>query len=55
METMGLLGFVFGLSGLSFSLTAMGQVSSLKSEFEEFKKNMPGSDTSKNQPGSEDK
>lgn len=37
MEAMGVLGFIFGLAGLSFALTAKTDIAKLKQEFEEFK------------------
>ncbi len=37
METMAILGFIFGMSGLSFGLMAFGQVSQLKKEVQQLK------------------
>ncbi len=40
METMG---FIFGLSGMSFAMIAWGLTASLRKEFEELKKNLEDS------------
>ena len=40
MET---LGFIFGMSGLSFAIIAWGLIANLKKEFEELKKNLEDS------------
>ncbi len=37
MET---LGYIFGMAGLSFAIMAWGQVSNLKKEFDELKKQL---------------
>ena len=37
---MDVLGFVFGLSGMSFALTAWTQVASLRKELEDLKKRL---------------
>jgi len=56
METMGLMGFIFGLSGLSFGLMAWQQIAGLKKEFEDLKKDLVGdSGVLKKQAGPEDK
>ena len=40
METMG---FIFGLSGMSFAIIAWGLIASLRKEFEDLKKNLEDS------------
>ena len=40
METMG---FIFGLSGMSFAIIAWGLTASLRKEFEDLKKNLEDS------------
>ena len=42
MEVFGLLGFIFGLSGMTFAIIAWGQIASLKKEFEDLKKSLRG-------------
>lgn len=37
METMGIIGFIFGLAGLSYAIKAKDDVAKLKVEFEELK------------------
>ena len=37
---MDVLGFVFGLSGMSFAITAWTQVASLRKEFEDLQKRL---------------
>ena len=44
MET---IGFVFGLSGLSFALIAWERIAKLRKEFEDMKKNLEASDVLK--------
>ena len=51
MET---VGFIFGLSGLSFAIIAWGQISSLRKEFEDLKRNLEDSGVLKEQPKPED-
>ena len=46
MET---IGFVFGLSGLSFALIAWERIAKLRKEFENFKKNIEDSGVLKDQ------
>lgn len=43
MEAMGIIGFIFGLAGLSVAMTAKNQLASLKQEFEDMKKNIENS------------
>ena len=45
METMGILGFIFGLAGLSFAITAKSDIAKLKQEFEDFKASIKTSDS----------
>ena len=40
MEAFGILGFTFGLAGLTFAIIAWGQFASLKKEFEDLKKSL---------------
>ena len=47
MET---VGFIFGLSGLSFAIIAWGQISSLRKEFEDLKRTLEDSSVLKEQP-----
>ncbi|MFT6408870.1 MAG: hypothetical protein ACJAQ6_002292 [Arenicella sp.] len=37
MESMGIIGFIFGLAGLSYAITAKSDIVKLKQEFEDFK------------------
>mgnify|MGYP003443472117 CR=1 FL=1 len=37
MEYMGVLGFIFGLSGLSYAVKSKNDIDELKKEFESFK------------------
>ena len=37
MEAMGIIGFIFGLAGLSYATTAKNDIAKLKKEFENFK------------------
>ena len=46
METMG---FVFGMTGMSFAIIAWGLVASLRKEFEDLKKNLKDSGVLKDQ------
>ena len=55
MDTFGLLGFIFGLSGLSYAIIARGQIASLQKEFEDLKKNLENSGVLKEQAEPEDK
>jgi hypothetical protein len=51
MESMGIIGFIFGLAGLSFAMTAKSDVAKLKQEFEAFKTSLESSDhVSENNP-----
>ena len=43
MEVFGILGFTFGLSGITFAMFAWAQIASLKKEFEDLKKSLEGS------------
>ncbi len=52
MET---LGFVFGMSGMSFAIIAWGQIASLKKEFKALKKNLEDSGVLKEQAKPKDK
>ena len=52
MET---IGFVFGLSGLSFALIAWERIAKLRKEFEDLKKNIEDSGVLKDQTKPEDK
>ncbi len=51
---MEVVGFVFGLSGLSFALIAWERIAKLKKEFEELKSNLEASGILKNQTNKED-
>ena len=42
METMAIMGFIFGMSGASFGLMAFGQVSQLKKEVQKLKDRLEG-------------
>ena len=55
MESMGILGFVFGLSGLSFALIAQEKITSLKKDFNHLKKNLEDSGTLTKPTGQQDK
>ena len=46
METMG---FIFGLSGMSLAIIALGLVGNLRKEFEDLKKNLEDSGVLKDQ------
>jgi hypothetical protein len=37
MEAMSIIGFIFGMAGLSYATTAKRDVAKLKQEFEDFK------------------
>ncbi len=37
MEAMSIIGFIFGLAGLSYATTARRDIAKLKQEFEDFK------------------
>lgn len=37
MESMGIIGFIFGLAGLSYATAAKNDIAKLKIEFENFK------------------
>ena len=51
MESMGIIGFIFGLAGLSYAMTAKKDVAKLKQEFEDFKTSLEGSNhASENNP-----
>lgn len=43
MEAMAIIGFVFGLAGLSFATKAKNDVAQLKMEFEDFKRSVEAS------------
>lgn len=47
MESMGILGFVFGVSALSFVLKAQGEIATIKEEIETMKKQLKNSDAPK--------
>ncbi len=55
MDAFGLMGFIFGMSGLSFAIIAWGQIASLKKEFEDLKKSLEDSGVLKERAESEDK
>ncbi len=40
---MEIMGFIFGMSGMSFAIIALGLTASLRKEFEELKKNLENS------------
>ncbi len=42
---MGILGFIFGLTGLSYAITAKNDLNKLKQDFEEFKASLKTSNT----------
>ena len=50
MDAFGLMGFISGMSGLSFAIIAWGQISSLRKEFEDLKRNLEDSGVLKEQP-----
>ncbi len=52
METMG---FIFGMSGMSFAIIALGLTVSLRKEFEELKKNLEDSGVLTKQAEPEDR
>jgi hypothetical protein len=37
MEAMGIIGFIFGLAGLSYATTAKKEIANLRQEFQDFK------------------
>ena len=43
MEAMSIMGFIFGMAGLSLAITAKNQLASLRKEFEDLKKNIEDS------------
>ena len=55
MESMGIIGFVFGLAGLSFALMGKEKIEALRKEFDELKKNLEDSGTLNKKTGPEDK
>ena len=55
METLGILGFIFGMSGLSFAIIAWGLIGRLRKEFEDLKKNLEDTGVLKEQAEPEDK
>ena len=55
MESMGIMGFVFGLAGLSFALIAQEKIASLKKEFDDLKKNLESSGNLTKPEGPEEK
>ncbi len=55
MEAMGIIGFIFGLAGLSVAMTAKNQLASLKQEFEDLKKKTEDSGVLNGQTQPEDK
>ncbi|MFQ3235953.1 MAG: hypothetical protein ACI9C4_001517 [Paraglaciecola sp.] len=44
METMGIIGFIFGLAGLSYATAAKRDIAKLKQEFEDFKLSLKATD-----------
>jgi|GEM_PF-464604 len=46
MEAMSIIGFIFGLAGLSYAVTAKHDVATLKKEFKDFKLSLEASDKS---------
>ncbi len=44
MEAMGIIGFIFGLAGLSYATTAKRDIAELKQEFEDFKASIESPD-----------
>ncbi|GLS84552.1 hypothetical protein [Paraferrimonas haliotis] len=46
MEAMGILGFIFGLAGLSIATTAKKDIAKLTSELEELKASLESQDKS---------
>jgi hypothetical protein len=49
MESMGILGFIFGLSGLAFAIIAWEQITALKKEFNDLKMDLEDSGNLKEQ------
>ncbi len=47
MESMGILGFIFGMSGLSIALIGKEQIASLKKEFDALKEELEKSGVTK--------
>ena len=43
MEAMGIIGFIFGLAGLSYATKAKSDIANLKQEFEDFKATLKAS------------
>ena len=52
MET---LGFIFGMSGMSFAIIAWSQIAGFKKEFEDLKQNLRDSGVLKDQAEPDDK
>jgi len=46
MESMGIIGFIFGLAGLSFAITAKNELAKLKEDFESFREELKNSGAS---------
>ena len=53
MEAMGIIGFIFGLAGLSYATTAKNDIAKLKIEFEDLKASIEASDKSNKNNSSE--
>lgn len=49
------VGFVFGISGMTFGIIAWGLIATLRKEFEDLKKSLEDSGVLKEQAKSEDK
>ena len=47
MESMGILGFVFGMSALSFAIKAQGDIATIKEDLEALKKQLKNPGTLK--------
>lgn len=53
MDTFSIIGFVFGLSGLSFAMIVQEKMTKLNKEFEILKKDLEDSGVIKSKPDSE--
>ena len=54
MEAMGIMGFIFGMAGLSLAMTARHELTSLKKAFDDLKKNLGDAGILKDPAGPED-
>ena len=54
MDAFGILGFVFGSTGMTFAIIAWNQIASLNKDLEDLKKSLEDTGVLKEQLGSED-